>query len=202
MTIAGRSLKSGRRSIRFSPSGTIAARIPIKNYIDQGALVEAAGPGNVFVREGYPALYAKATHTVAKPGDKVAISGDKLQKKYAYRHSGFPGGLRKRALGDEMEKHADRVVERAIETPHRSAVPARTKRRWSARLRSAARLLIALLSTTAASVARGLVRAVGLDGTRRDLVRHYAAGAEPASGQCLAELAAWIHRLERGVRLM
>ena len=37
--------------------------------------------------------------------DKVAISGDKLQNKFAYRHSGFPGGLRARSLGDEMEKH-------------------------------------------------------------------------------------------------
>src|SRR5258708_14732634 len=46
--------------------------------------------------------------------DKVAISGDKLQKKFAYRHSGYPGGLRARSLGDEMEKHADRVVEKAI----------------------------------------------------------------------------------------
>src|SRR5690348_6734550 len=45
--------------------------------------------------------------------DKVAISGDKLRNKYAYRHSGYPGGLRKRSVGDEMEKHADRVVERA-----------------------------------------------------------------------------------------
>ena len=25
--------------------------------------------------------------------DKVAIGGDKLQKKFTYRHSGFPGGL-------------------------------------------------------------------------------------------------------------
>ena len=46
--------------------------------------------------------------------DKIAVSGDKLKTKFAYRHSGFPGGLRARALGDEMEKHADRVVERAI----------------------------------------------------------------------------------------
>ena len=46
--------------------------------------------------------------------DKVAISGDKLNNKFAYRHSGYPGGLRQRSLGDEMEKHADRVVERAI----------------------------------------------------------------------------------------
>ena len=28
--------------------------------------------------------------------DKVAISGDKLQNKFAYRHSGYPGGLRAR----------------------------------------------------------------------------------------------------------
>jgi len=46
--------------------------------------------------------------------DKVAISGDKLQKKFAYRHSGFPGGLRARSIGDLMQKHPDRVVEKAI----------------------------------------------------------------------------------------
>jgi large subunit ribosomal protein L13 len=46
--------------------------------------------------------------------DKVAISGDKLANKYAYRHSGYPGGLHKRTIGDLMEKHPDRVVEKAI----------------------------------------------------------------------------------------
>jgi large subunit ribosomal protein L13 len=46
--------------------------------------------------------------------DKVAISGDKLQSKLAYRHSGYPGGLRKRTIGDLMRKHPDRVVEKAI----------------------------------------------------------------------------------------
>ena len=46
--------------------------------------------------------------------DKVAISGDKLQNKFAYRHSGFPGGLRARSIGDLMQKHPDRVVEKAI----------------------------------------------------------------------------------------
>ena len=46
--------------------------------------------------------------------DKVAISGDKLQNKFAYRHSGFPGGLRARSLGTEMQRHPDRVVEKAI----------------------------------------------------------------------------------------
>src|SRR5689334_8541790 len=46
--------------------------------------------------------------------DKIAISGDKLANKYAYRHSGYPGGLRKRTIGELMEKHPDRVVEKAI----------------------------------------------------------------------------------------
>jgi large subunit ribosomal protein L13 len=46
--------------------------------------------------------------------DKVAISGDKLQSKQTYRHSGYPGGLHKRSLGTEMQRHPDRVVEKAI----------------------------------------------------------------------------------------
>ena len=46
--------------------------------------------------------------------EKVAISGNKLQNKFAYRHSGYPGGLRKRTIGELMEKHPDRVVEKAI----------------------------------------------------------------------------------------
>jgi large subunit ribosomal protein L13 len=46
--------------------------------------------------------------------DRVAISGDKLRNKMAYRHSGYPGGLRSRTIGDLMQKHPDRVVEKAI----------------------------------------------------------------------------------------
>ena len=46
--------------------------------------------------------------------DKVAISGDKLQNKLAYRHSGYPGGLKSRTIGELMQKHPDRVVEKAI----------------------------------------------------------------------------------------
>lgn len=46
--------------------------------------------------------------------DKVAMSGNKLQKKMAYRHSGYPGGLRKRSIGELMETRPDRVVEKAI----------------------------------------------------------------------------------------
>ena len=46
--------------------------------------------------------------------EKVALTGQKLQKKMAYRHSGYPGGLRKRSIGELMETRPDRVVEKAI----------------------------------------------------------------------------------------
>ncbi|MBS9535868.1 50S ribosomal protein L13 [Mycobacterium sp. M1] len=46
--------------------------------------------------------------------DKVAISGDKLTNKKIYRHSGYPGGLRQRSVGEVMATRPDRVVEKAI----------------------------------------------------------------------------------------
>lgn len=46
--------------------------------------------------------------------DKVALSGDKLRQKRAYRHSGYPGGLRAVTYGDLMAKHPERIVEKAV----------------------------------------------------------------------------------------
>ncbi len=45
---------------------------------------------------------------------KVALSGRKLEQKMAYRHSGYPGGLRSVAYGDLMERHPERVIEKAV----------------------------------------------------------------------------------------
>lgn len=46
--------------------------------------------------------------------DKVAISSDKPKRTFIYRHSGYPGGLRKRTVAEMMETRPDRVVEKAI----------------------------------------------------------------------------------------
>jgi large subunit ribosomal protein L13 len=46
--------------------------------------------------------------------DKVALSGNKLEQKRAYRHSGYPGGLRSMNYGDLLAKHPERAVEKAI----------------------------------------------------------------------------------------
>ena len=51
---------------------------------------------------------------------KVALTGNKREAKIAYRHSGFPGGLRGTTYADLLEKNPERAVEKAIKgmLPH------------------------------------------------------------------------------------
>jgi beta-lactamase superfamily II metal-dependent hydrolase len=52
-----------------------AARMPIRHFIDHGANVQP-GPGiDEFLKDAYPKLYEKGTHTVARPGDTIAVAG-------------------------------------------------------------------------------------------------------------------------------
>src|SRR3984957_1872531 len=59
----------------FGGVAELAKRIPIKHFIDHGANVQPAPAADDFIAKTYPELYAKARHTVGKPGDKVAIAG-------------------------------------------------------------------------------------------------------------------------------
>ena len=51
---------------------------------------------------------------------KVALSGSKRDQKMAYRHSGYPGGLKAVPYGELLAKRPARVVEKAIKgmLPH------------------------------------------------------------------------------------
>ena len=46
--------------------------------------------------------------------EKVALSGDKLTTKMAYRHSGYPGGLSATPFGELLEKDARKAIENAV----------------------------------------------------------------------------------------
>ena len=46
--------------------------------------------------------------------DKVALTGNKREAKLAYRHSGYPGGLRSVAYSELLEKNPERAVEKAV----------------------------------------------------------------------------------------
>lgn len=45
---------------------------------------------------------------------KVALTGQKLDQKLAYRHSGYPGGLRGASYADLLENDPRRAVEKAV----------------------------------------------------------------------------------------
>ena len=46
--------------------------------------------------------------------EKVALTGKKREQKLAYRHSGYPGGLRAVAYSDLLVKNPTRAVEKAV----------------------------------------------------------------------------------------
>ena len=45
---------------------------------------------------------------------RVAVTGNKREQKRYYRHSGYPGGLRSRTLGDQLERRPEEVIRRAV----------------------------------------------------------------------------------------
>lgn len=46
--------------------------------------------------------------------DKVALTGNKRRDKIAYRHSGYPGGLKQVNYEELLRKHPQRAVELAV----------------------------------------------------------------------------------------
>lgn len=53
-------------------------------------------------------------HVVVVNADKVVLTAGKAEKKVAYRHSGYPGGLKSTAYTDLLERDAAEVVRKAV----------------------------------------------------------------------------------------
>src|SRR5690625_2394919 len=47
--------------------------------------------------------------------DKIALTGAKLEQKKAYRHSGYPGGLKATSYAELLEKNPERAVLKAVQ---------------------------------------------------------------------------------------
>jgi large subunit ribosomal protein L13 len=46
--------------------------------------------------------------------EKVAVTGNKLDDKRYYRHSGYPGGLRTRTLREQLDRRPEEVIRKAV----------------------------------------------------------------------------------------
>jgi beta-lactamase superfamily II metal-dependent hydrolase/rhodanese-related sulfurtransferase len=59
----------------FGGMAEVAKRIPIRHFVDHGPNVQPAAAADEFLQKVYPTLYGAAKHTVAKPGDTLAVQG-------------------------------------------------------------------------------------------------------------------------------
>ena len=53
-------------------------------------------------------------YVIVVNADKIHVTGQKLEQKTYYRHSGYPGGLRQVSLRRQLQVHPDRVIEAAV----------------------------------------------------------------------------------------
>ena len=70
------------------------------------------------LRGKHKAIYAPHIDTgdfvIIINADKVALTGSKREQKKAYRHSGYPGGLRAVGYTELLENNPERAVEKAV----------------------------------------------------------------------------------------
>jgi large subunit ribosomal protein L13 len=70
------------------------------------------------LRGKHKAIFAPHVDTgdfvVIVNADKVALTGSKREQKLAYRHSGYPGGLRAVPYGELLARNPRKAVEKAV----------------------------------------------------------------------------------------
>lgn len=54
-------------------------------------------------------------YVVVINADKVALTGSKREQKFAYHHSGFPGGLKATSYTELLATHPERAVMKAVQ---------------------------------------------------------------------------------------
>jgi large subunit ribosomal protein L13 len=53
-------------------------------------------------------------YVIVVNAEKVRVTGKKLDQKFYYRHSGYPGGLKSINLRDQLQRHPTRVLQAAV----------------------------------------------------------------------------------------
>ncbi len=53
-------------------------------------------------------------HVVIINAEKVHLTGNKLQGKKYFRHSGYVGGIKSTTAGELLKRHPERVIEKAV----------------------------------------------------------------------------------------
>jgi hypothetical protein len=113
----------------------------------------------------------------------------------------LPGFLARR-LWHRWAVVEEHVEEDSSARPLARAPSKQTVRRWRKRLQASARLPVRLLASSRDAVLKGVARALGPKTSRQDLAWAHAAATGAVAGLRLANVAALVHRLLPGIRLM
>jgi large subunit ribosomal protein L13 len=123
-TSRSRPTREGRTERTYSPKpGDVQRQWLVIDATDV-VLGRLATQAATLLRGKHKPIYAPHLDTgdfvIIINAGKVALTGNKREAKMAYRHSGFPGGLRATSYTDLLEKHPEKAVEKAIKgmVPH------------------------------------------------------------------------------------
>jgi large subunit ribosomal protein L13 len=53
-------------------------------------------------------------YVVVINAERISVTGNKLEEKFYYHHSNYPGGLKTVSLRQQLAKHPDRVMRAAV----------------------------------------------------------------------------------------
>jgi len=77
-----------------------------------------ASQAAILLRGKHKPIYAPHVDTgdfvIIINADKVALTGSKREQKKAYRHSGYPGGIKSISYEQLLAQHPERAIEKAV----------------------------------------------------------------------------------------
>jgi large subunit ribosomal protein L13 len=77
-----------------------------------------ASQAAILLRGKHKPIYAPHVDTgdfvIIINADKVALTGSKREQKKAYRHSGYPGGIKSTSYEQLLAQHPERAIEKAV----------------------------------------------------------------------------------------
>jgi len=65
-------------------------------------------------KPSYTPYFDTGDFVVVVNAERIKVTGDKLEDKKYYRHSGRPGSLKSETLRERLEKYPERVIETAV----------------------------------------------------------------------------------------
>ena len=65
-------------------------------------------------KPAYTAHVDTGDFVIVVNAEKIHVTGQKLDQKIYYRHSGYPGGLRTRTLREQLERRPEEVIRKAV----------------------------------------------------------------------------------------